>query len=127
LLPTSEDITDQLEGSGNHGNPVILTFDFPGAITLAIAISSLLIVIDLKNKLAWADLLIISITILGSISMLAFLFIESYSGSRNPLIPLWILKTEVGAFCAVQASQDIFYFSSTFISFLIPNSETLSQ
>jgi hypothetical protein len=79
-----------------------LTFDFPGAITLAIAISSLLVVIDLKDRLAWADPLIQTVAIIGILSVLGFFAMESYPGGRNPLIPLWLLKTEVGAFCAAQ-------------------------
>lgn len=80
----------------------VLAFDFPGAITLAIAISSLLVVIDLKGSLSWAHPLVQSIVAVGILSTLAFLVFETFPGNRELLMPLKLLKTEIGAFCAGQ-------------------------
>ncbi|KFY69360.1 hypothetical protein V496_00295 [Pseudogymnoascus sp. VKM F-4515 (FW-2607)] len=79
-----------------------LAFDFPGAITLAIAISSLLVVIDLQGSLSWAHPLVQSIVAVGILSTLAFLVFETFPGNRELLMPLKLLKTEIGAFCAGQ-------------------------
>lgn len=80
----------------------LLAFDFPGAITLAIAISSLLAVIDLQGSLSWEHPLIQSLIIAGILSTLAFLAFETFPGNRELLMPLKLLKTEIGAFCAGQ-------------------------
>jgi len=95
----------QHEESATDLQPDLLTFDYPGAITLAIWISSLLAVIDLQNQLSWGHPLVLSITIVGVLAILAFLALETYPGNRELLIPLRLLKTEVGAFCAGQASR----------------------
>lgn len=95
----------QLEESETELKPDTLAFDYPGAITLAIWISSLLIVIDLQNQLSWGHPLVLGITIIGVLSILAFLVLETYQGNRELLIPLRLLKTEVGAFCAGQVSR----------------------
>ncbi|OBT44202.1 hypothetical protein VE00_04811 [Pseudogymnoascus sp. WSF 3629] len=79
-----------------------LAFDFPGAITLAIAISSLLAVIDLQGSMSWSDPLVQSLIVIGAISTLAFLAFETFPGNRELLMPLKLLKTEIGAFCAGQ-------------------------
>lgn len=84
------------------------TFDYPGAITLAIWISSLLTIIDLQDRLPWNDPLLLSVTIIGSTSFVLFLIVEKYSGNRKLLIPLSLLKTEIGAFCAGQVSRMTF-------------------
>lgn len=95
----------QHEESATDLQPDLLTFDYPGAITLAIWISSLLAVIDLQNQLSWGHPLVLSITIVGVLAILAFLALETYPGNRELLIPLRLLKTEVGAFCAGQVSR----------------------
>ncbi|TAQ83729.1 hypothetical protein B7494_g7949 [Chlorociboria aeruginascens] len=97
LLPKCEEDDEQ-----QPLRPDGLAFDFPGAITLAIGISSLLTVIDLQNRLSWEHPLILGITIIGGVSILVFLALESYPGNRELLIPLRLLKTEIGAFCAGQ-------------------------
>ena len=86
----------------------VLTFDCPGAITLAISISSFLAVIDLQNQLSWEHPLVLSIAIVGVLAILTFLALETYPGNRELLIPLRLLKTEVGAFCAGQVSRVLF-------------------
>ena len=83
----------------------VLTFDYPGAITLAISISSFLAVIDLQNQLSWGHPLVLTIMIVGVLAILTFLALETYPGNRELLIPLQLLKTEVGAFCAGQVSR----------------------
>jgi hypothetical protein len=83
----------------------VLTFDYPGAITLAISISSLLAVINLQNQLSWGHPLVLRIAIVGVLAILTFLALETYPGNRELLIPLRLLKTEVGAFCAGQVSR----------------------
>ncbi|KAK6585697.1 hypothetical protein PZA11_002424 [Diplocarpon coronariae] len=79
-------------------------FDYPGAITLAIGLTSFLAVIDLQNQLSWTHPVILSTTILGTLSLLAFLLFETYPGNRQLLIPLRLLRTGVGAFCVGQVS-----------------------
>lgn len=83
----------------------VLAFDFPGAITLAIAISSLLVVIDLQGSLSWSHPLVQSLIVIGAISTLAFLVFETFPGNRELLMPLKLLKTEIGAFCAGQVFE----------------------
>ncbi|KFZ05028.1 hypothetical protein V501_08740 [Pseudogymnoascus sp. VKM F-4519 (FW-2642)] len=80
----------------------VLAFDFPGAITIAISISSLLAVIDLQGSLSWSHPLVQSLIVIGAISTLAFLVFETFPGNRELLMPLKLLKTEIGAFCGGQ-------------------------
>lgn len=80
----------------------VLAFDFAGAITLAIAISSFLAVIDLQGSLSWEHPLIHSLVVVGILSTIAFLTFETFPGNRELLMPLKLLKTEIGAFCAGQ-------------------------
>lgn len=85
----------------------LLSFDYPGAITLAIWVTSFLIIIDVQAELSWTDPLFLSLIIIGVISFLIFLVLETYSGGRELLIPLSLVKTEVGAFCVGQVSATI--------------------
>ncbi|KAG9241502.1 major facilitator superfamily domain-containing protein, partial [Calycina marina] len=94
----------QLEEATRELKPSILSFDFTGAITLAIWISSFLAVIDLQNQLSWGHPLVLGIAAVGSLSFVAFAALESYPGNRELLIPLRLLKTEIGAFCLAQVS-----------------------
>lgn len=86
----------------------VLAFDYPGAITLAIWITSFLVIIDLQKHLAWRHPLILSLIIVGTTSFIIFMILETYPGHRELLIPLSLLKTEVGAFCAGQVSSVLF-------------------
>jgi len=85
--------------------PAKKSFDYPGAITLAIWISALLSVIDLQDQLGWQHPLVLGIVIVGGCSLVAFLILETWSGGRELLIPLKLLKTQVGAFCAGAVSD----------------------
>ncbi|KAH8646947.1 major facilitator superfamily domain-containing protein [Tricladium varicosporioides] len=96
-LPAPE--VEGQEGSQNEVEPKTLNFDFPGAITLTLTISSLLIFIDTTNGLTWTHPLVLTTAIVGTLSLVGFLLLEKYPENRDPLIPLWLLKTEVGAFC----------------------------
>lgn len=89
------------EEEGQREEPV-LAFDFAGAITMAIAISSLLAIIDLQGSLTWEHPLIRSLVVVGILSTLAFLAFETFPGNRELLMPLKLLKTEIGAFCLGQ-------------------------
>lgn len=82
--------------------PTVLAFDFPGAVTLAIATASLLAAIDLQNSLSWGHPLVYSLIIAGALSTVAFLILETFPGNRELLMPLKLLRTEIGAFCAGQ-------------------------
>lgn len=106
-IPKEED-EQRLEEYENELKPDVLAFDFPGAITLAIGISSFLTVIDLQNQLSWEHPLVLGITNIGGLSIIVFFALEAYPGTREPLMPLSLLKTEVGAFCAGQVSQVLF-------------------
>lgn len=109
MLPNLElDEEQQREYSENERTPSVLAFDFPGAITLAIAISSLLAAIDLQNQLSWGNPLVLSLIIVGIIFTLAFLAFETFPGNRELLMPLRLLKTEIGAFCAGQVFRILF-------------------
>jgi hypothetical protein len=99
-----EEVERRLGESENELKPTALGFDFPGAITLAIGISSLLTVMDLRNQLPWGHSLVLSISIVGVLAIVSFITLETYPGNREPLMPLPLLKTEVGAFCAGQVS-----------------------
>jgi hypothetical protein len=89
----------------------VLTFDYPGAITLAICISSFLAVIDLQSRLSWGHPLVLSIATVGVITLVLFLALETFPGNRELLVPLHLLKTEVGAFCAGQVSRVLCLFN----------------
>ncbi|KAE9370966.1 MFS general substrate transporter [Stipitochalara longipes BDJ] len=113
-LPILEEDEHQSEEYESELKPNVLSFDFPGAITLALGISSFLIVIDLSNQLSWEHPLVLGTTIVGVLSTLAFLALETYPGNRELLIPLRLFKTEVGAFCVGQfVSQIAPYFANT--------------
>ncbi|KAG9232096.1 major facilitator superfamily domain-containing protein [Amylocarpus encephaloides] len=102
VSPILEEHERQLEECENAMKQEVLAFDFPGAITLAIGISAFLTVIDLQDQRSWGHPLVLSITIVGAISILAFLALETYPGNRELLIPLRLVKTEIGVFCAGQ-------------------------
>ncbi|PBP28722.1 hypothetical protein BUE80_DR000425 [Diplocarpon rosae] len=98
----------------DESKPDFPAFDYPGAITLAIGLTSFLTVIDLQNQLGWAHPLILVTTIVGTLSLFAFLLFETYPGDRQLLIPLRMLRTGVGAFCVGQLiSQVAPYFANT--------------
>ncbi|CAG8976828.1 hypothetical protein HYALB_00009092 [Hymenoscyphus albidus] len=99
-LSKYKETTRQPQGTENESNTDGLAFDFPGAISFAFWMSSLLVVIDLQHHLSWGHPLVLSITIVGSISFLSFILFETFPGKRELLIPLRLLKTEIGAFCA---------------------------
>jgi len=116
----------QRDESENEPKPPKLWFDFPGAIALAIWISSLLAVIDLQNQHSWGHPLVLSLTILGVLSFLLFLALETFPGNRELLIPLRLLKTEIGAFCVAQVSR-VFQQVSLYNKFLkLQRRETVS-
>jgi hypothetical protein len=95
---------DQNERGENKQKSQALAFDFPGAISLAIGVTSLLTVIDVQNRLSWIHPLVLGLSIIGVVSIIAFLILETYPGSRELLIPMRLLKTEIGIFCAGQVS-----------------------
>ena len=101
-LPNFEVEVRQSEETENEHNSHILSFDYPGAISLGIAITSILTVIDLQNQLTWGHPLVLGIAITGVMSVLAFVALETYPGDRELLVPLQLLGTEIGAFCAAQ-------------------------
>jgi hypothetical protein len=92
----------QGQDSESEATPAVLTFDFPGAVTLAIATASLLAAIDLQNSLSWGHPTVFGLIIAGLISTVAFLVFETFPGNRELLMPLKLLRTEIGAFCAGQ-------------------------
>lgn len=97
--------TSQMEEPQEERQKRLLRFDYPGAVTLAIWITSFLVIIDLQVQLSWTSPLLLSLIIIGITSFLIFLVLETYSGGRELLIPLSLLKTDVGAFCAGQVSD----------------------
>ena len=97
------DNTEELE---TELKPTLLSFDIPGAITFAVAITSLLTIIDLQRQLSWQHPLVLGITLIGIFFLIAFTALESFPGSREVLIPLRLLKTEAGAFYAGQVSGE---------------------
>lgn len=102
----------QMEEPQDERRKRLLSFDYPGAVTLAIWITSFLVIIDLQVQLSWTHPLLLSLSIIGIVSFFIFLLLESYPGSRELLIPLSLLKTEVGAFCVGQVSDTICNHSS---------------
>jgi hypothetical protein len=82
--------------------PIVLSFDFPGAVVLAIATSLLLSVIDLQEKYSWSEPLVQALFVGAALSIATFLYLETWPGNRQLLIPTRLLKTEIGAFCAGQ-------------------------
>jgi MFS family permease len=86
----------------SESTPAVLSFDWPGAVTLAIATASLLAAIDLQNSLSWKRTAVFGLLIVGLLSTIAFLLFETFPGNRELLMPLKLLKTEIGAFCAGQ-------------------------
>jgi hypothetical protein len=95
----------RLDESQIEYQKAVLVFDYPGAITLSIWITSFLLIIDLQQHLSWGHPLILSVIIVGTTSFSVFMILETYPGNRQLLIPLRLLKTEVGAFCAGQVSS----------------------
>jgi hypothetical protein len=97
-------------------------FDYPGAITLALWTSSFLLIIDLQNQISWEHILLKVISVVGALSLLAFVFFEAYPGRRQLLIPLRLFKTEVGAFCFGQVSHSMRTTRPTYIDFVVCDS-----
>ena len=56
--------------------------------------------IDLQNQLSWGDPLVLCLIAAGTMALGAFLALEMWPGDRELLIPLKLLRTQVGAFCA---------------------------
>ncbi|KAJ6789501.1 hypothetical protein PWT90_10671 [Aphanocladium album] len=98
--PVRED--EQLQQFENENTPASLAFDIPGAVTLAIATSSLLAAVDLQASLPWRHPVVFGLIIVGILSTLAFLAFETFPGNRELLMPLKLLRAEIGAFCAGQ-------------------------
>ncbi|KAL2067238.1 hypothetical protein VTL71DRAFT_1662 [Oculimacula yallundae] len=127
LRPSLNRLSKEHEGQDgegeDHQKEGLRTFDFPGAIALAIWVTSFLAVIDLQSQLSWGHPLLLGILIISVLAFVAFLAAETYPGNRELLIPLRLLKTEVGAFCLAQlliiggchgfVSQMAAYFSNT--------------
>jgi len=86
----------------NLKRPTILCFDFPGALALAVAVTLLLSVIDLQSKWSWTDPLVQALFVGAALSIATFLYLETWPGNRELLIPTRLLRTEIGAFCAGQ-------------------------
>lgn len=107
LSEADRDKNSQMEEPQGERQRHLLSFDYPGAITLAIWVTSFLVIIDVQAELSWTDPLFLSLIIIGVISFLIFLVLETYSGGRELLIPLSLVKTEVGAFCVGQVSCTI--------------------
>ena len=107
LSEAERDKNSQMEEPRGEHQKRLLSFDYPGAVTLAIWVTSFLVVIDVQAGLSWTDPLLLSLIIIGIISFLVFLVLETYSGGRELLIPLSLVKTEVGAFCLGQVSSTI--------------------
>lgn len=93
---------EQLQQFGNKNTPANLVFDIPGAVTLAIATSSLLAAVDLQASRSWRHPVVFGLIIVGILSTVAFLAFETFPGNRELLMPLKLLKAEIGAFCAGQ-------------------------
>lgn len=98
----------QRQESENEDTPADLAFDFPGAVTLAIATASLLAAVDLQNSLSWGHPVVFGLIIIGILSAIAFLGFETFPGNRELLMPLKLLRTEIGAFCAGQVFRILF-------------------
>ncbi|KAJ5038213.1 uncharacterized protein L3040_007080 [Drepanopeziza brunnea f. sp. 'multigermtubi'] len=117
-----EEERDSINSEAAMKSPT-MSFDYPGAIFLAIGMASFLTVIDLQSQLSWGHPVIIGTTSLCVLSVLAFFAFETWPGNRELLIPLRLLKTGVGAYCAGQLltmggchgfiSQIAPYFSNT--------------
>ncbi|KFY47903.1 hypothetical protein V495_01752 [Pseudogymnoascus sp. VKM F-4514 (FW-929)] len=102
LSEADRDKYSQMEEPQDERQKRLFSFDYPGAVTLVIWVTSFLVVIDLQAELSWANPLLLSLIIIGIISFVVFLVLETYSGGRELLIPLSLVKTEVGAFCLGQ-------------------------
>jgi hypothetical protein len=107
LSEADRDKYSQMEEPQDERQKRLFSFDYPGAVTLVIWVTSFLVVIDLQAELSWANPLLLSLIIIGIISFVVFLVLETYSGGRELLIPLSLVKTEVGAFCLGQVSSTI--------------------
>lgn len=92
----------QRQDSENEDTLSALAFDFPGVVTLVIATASLLAAIDLQNQLSWGHPVVFGLIIVGILSAVAFVVFETFPGNRELLMPLKLLRTEIGAFCAGQ-------------------------
>lgn len=86
----------------DEDTPTNLAFDFPGAVTLALATASLLAAVDLQNSMSWEHPVVLGLIIAGMLSAVAFLGFEAFPGNRELLMPLKLLRTQIGAFCAGQ-------------------------
>lgn len=104
-MPNQEGEEEQRQEPDNEDIPADLAFDFPGAVTLAIATASLLAAVDLQNSMSWGHPVVLVLIIAGILSAVAFLGFEAFPGNRELLMPLKLLRTEIGAFCAGQVRR----------------------
>lgn len=112
LSPELEKYEDQGSETEDEETQGGLAFDFPGAVTLAIATASLLAAVDLNNSHSWEHPIVFGLLMTGLMSALAFICFEAFPGNRELLMPLRLLRTEIGAFCAGQVRQTVFTRSS---------------
>ncbi|CEJ91340.1 hypothetical protein VHEMI07058 [[Torrubiella] hemipterigena] len=102
LLPKPQERENERRQELEEENTQHLAFDFPGAVTLAIATASLLAAFDLHNSHSCEDAIVYALLLVGALSAIAFLLFETFPGNRELLMPLRLLRTEIGAFCAGQ-------------------------
>ena len=64
------------------------------------------------ESVSWRHRLVLGLTIVGIISTLAFLALETFPGNRKLLMPVQLLRTGIGASCTVQITCYIWYSSA---------------
>lgn len=119
LLPTPEECQNEQRQELEDENTQQLAFDFPGAVTLAIGTASLLAAFDLHNSHSCEDTIVYALLLVGALSAIAFLLFETFPGNRELLMPLRLLRTEIGAFCAGQVFKTLIIYSRA-TSYTVP-------
>ncbi|KAF4637899.1 hypothetical protein G7Y89_g191 [Cudoniella acicularis] len=101
IAPPSTEEQPAFDGIENQEKPGMFSFDFGGLLSITGVIASILAAIELKKTSAWGDSAVLVAVAAGALSTIMFLTFESLI-AKKPLIPLWLLKTEVGLFCIGQ-------------------------
>jgi len=92
------------------------SFDYIGAITLALMLFSLYLALTFSNKIGWTSIIIIAFLIIFVILFLSFIYIEKRV--EDPMIKLSLFKNL--NFSTSSFASLLFYISTLSISFLIP-------
>ncbi|MFC2041225.1 MFS transporter [Chloroflexota bacterium] len=91
-------------------------FDLPGAATLFFTLSCLLLAVNRIQSLGWDSPLVVSLSVVGTLSLFFFLVIEQRV--KQPVLDLRLFRSRL--FSAASATHTFLYMSTASVNFLMP-------